>query len=310
MVMTETDITDLEVSMRVFVSGASGFIGSAVVPELINAGHEVLGLARSDEAAAAVAALGADVQRGSLDDLASLRSGAEASEGVIHLAYIHDFADMPGAARADRGAIDVFGEVLEGSDRPLMIASGLLGLAQGRMATERDVPSPGMHPRIASASAALALVERGVRTSIMRFSPSVHGEGDHGFLATLIGIARDKGSAAYIGDGSNCWPGVHRLDAAVLCRLGIEKAPAGSILHAVGDEGVPTREIAEVIGGHLDLPVVSVEAGEQAGEHFGWMGLFFGTDCSASSVATRELLGWEPTHPGLIEDLDLGHYFR
>jgi nucleoside-diphosphate-sugar epimerase len=292
--------------MRVFLTGASGFIGSAIVPELIGAGHQVLGLARSDAAAAAVAAAGAEVHRGALDDLDSLRAGAAASDGVIHTAFIHDFSDMPASARTDLRAIETLGAELAGSDRPLVITSGTAALPAGRVGTERDEPdrtSAGAH-RIPSEDAVLALATRGVRSSVVRPAPSVHGEGDHGFVPILIGIARDKGVSGYVGDGANRWPAVHRLDAARLYRLAVESAPAGSILHAVAEEGVPTRDIAEVIGRHLDLPVAAVEP-----EHFGWLGGFFAADIRASSALTRELLGWQPTHPGLIEDLDQGHYF-
>ena len=296
--------------MRVFVTGASGFIGSAVVPELIGAGHQVLGLARSDASADALAAAGAEVQRGALDDLDSLRAGATASDGVIHLAYIHDFSNLAASARADLGAVETLGDALEGSDRPLVITSGTLSLPAGRVATERDTPdagSAGSH-RIASEQAALALAARGVRSSVVRLSPSVHDEGDHGFVPALIDIARDKGVSGYIGDGSNRWPAVHRLDAARLFRLALETAPAGSVLHGAADEGVAVRVIAEVVGRHLDLPVVAI-APEDAGEHFGWLGGFLAADVPASSALTRELVGWQPTHPGLIDDLEAGHYF-
>jgi nucleoside-diphosphate-sugar epimerase len=307
--------------MRVFVTGASGWIGSAVVPELIGAGHEVVGLARSDDSAAALTAAGADVQRGTLDDLDGLRSAAAASDGVIHLAFKHDLAftgNMAGAAEADRSAIETLGEALAGSHRPFLIASGFLGLAPGRVATERDMPelSPadasstgGPATRAANAQMTLSFASRGVRSSVVRLPPTVHGDGDNGFIAFVVGIARDKGVSGYIGDGANRWPGVHRFDAASLFRLGLERAPAGSVLHAVADEGVPTRDIAEVIGRHLDLPVVSIPH-EQAGEHFGFMAAFLGIDSPASSALTRQLLGWEPTHLGLIEDLEQGHYFH
>jgi nucleoside-diphosphate-sugar epimerase len=305
--------------MRVFVTGASGWIGSAVVPELIGAGHQVVGLARSDASADALAAAGAEVRRGTLDDLDILRSAAAASDGVIHLAFKHDIAfsgGFQGAADADRRAVETFGEVLAGSDRPFAIASGTLGLALGRVATERDghdlAATPltgGAHTRMANAEMTLSLASRGVRSSVVRLSPTVHGEGDHGFVATLVGIARAKGVSGYIGDGSNRWPAVHRLDAAHLFRLALEQAPAGSTLHGVADEGVPVRAIAEVIGRHLDVPVVSV-APEDAGEHFTWLGGFLGLDSPASNALTRELLGWQPTQPGLIDDLDKGHYFH
>ena len=306
--------------MRVFVTGASGWIGSAVVPELIGAGHEVIGLARSDASAAALTAAGAKVQHGTLDDLDSLRSAAAASDGVIHLAFKHDIAfsgNFQGAADADRRAIETFGEALAGSDRPFVIASGTLGLAPGRVATEQDGHDSdadvapligGAEIRRANAQLTLALASRGVRSSIVRLTPTVHGDGDHGFLATLVDIARAKGVSGYLGDGSNRWPAVHRLDAAHLFRLAVEKAPAGSTLHGVADEGVPIRDIAEVIGRHLDLPVVAISP-EDAAEHFAWLAGFLAADSPASSALTRELLGWQPTQPGLIEDLEKGHYF-
>jgi nucleoside-diphosphate-sugar epimerase len=297
--------------MRVFVTGASGWIGSAVVPELLGAGHQVLGLARSDSSAAALTAAGAEVHRGALDDLDSLRAGAAASDGVIHLAFIHDFSDYEAAAQTDRRAIETLGAALEGSDRPLVIASGILGLATGRLATERDAGDrdSAAGPRIAGAQATLALAARGVRSSVLRLPPSVHGEGDHGFVATLVAIARAKGVSGYIGDGSNHWPAVHRLDAARLFRLALETAPAGSVLHGVADEGVPVRDLAEVIGRHLNLPVVSISP-EDAGAHFGWLGAFLAADAPASSALTQEEMGWHPAQPGLIADLDEGHYFQ
>ena len=304
--------------MKVFVTGASGWIGSAVVPELISAGHQVIGLARSETAAAALATAGVEVHRGTLDDLASLRSVAAASDGVIHLAFKHDIAfsgDFQGAVDADRRAIETFGEVLAGSDRPFVIASGVLGLTPGRMATERDPepnaarPTGGPAGRLDNAEMTLSFASRGVRSSVLRLPPTVHGEGDDGFMATLIRIARASGVSGYIGDGSNRWSAVHRLDAAHLFRLALEKAPAGSVLHAVADEGVPIRNIAEVIGRHLALPVVSISP-EDAGKHFTWLVGFIGLDSPASSVITQELLGWQPVHPGLLADLDQGHYFK
>jgi nucleoside-diphosphate-sugar epimerase len=293
--------------MRVFVTGASGFIGSAVVTELIEAGHKVIGLARSDSSARAVEATGAQVHRGDLEDLDSLRAGAQGADGVIHLAYNHDFTDYSGAAETDRRAIDALGDALVGSDRPLVVTSGLAGFALGRTMTEDDAADPNS-PRL-SEHAAMALTGRGVRVSVLRLPPSVHGENDHGFVPRLIEIARDKGVAAYPGDGSNRWPAVHRFDAARLFRLALEKAPAGARLHAIGDEGIPVRDIAGVIGRHLDVPVRSI-APEQAGDHFGWLGMFFSLDVPASSALTRELLGWRPTFQGLLDDLEEGHYFH
>jgi nucleoside-diphosphate-sugar epimerase len=306
--------------MRFFVTGASGWIGSAVIPELISAGHEVVGLARSDASAAALETAGARVQRGTLDDLATLRNAATASDGVIHLAFKHDIAFSGGfeaAADADRRAVETFGGALAGSGRPFVIASGTLMLAPGRVATERDGREPGSaahlrggpHTRAGTALLTLSLASRGVRAAVLRLPPTVHGEGDHGFLAALVGIARDKGVSGYIGDGSNRWPAVHRLDAAHLFRLAGEQAPPGSALHAVADEGVPIREVAQVIGRHLNVPVASVPP-EQAGEHFGWLAPFLGADAPASSALTRDLLGWQPAQPGLLDDLDKGHYFE
>ncbi|UXY23560.1 SDR family oxidoreductase [Streptomyces cynarae] len=301
--------------MRIFVTGASGWIGSAVVPELIDAGHRVVGLARSDASADALAAAGAEAVRGTLDDLGVLRDTAAASDGVIHLAFKHDIAftgDFQGAAEADRRAVDAFGDALAGTDRPFVLASGLVGIAPGRVATERDMPTIDGSPtsiRQATAQAVLALASRGVRSSVVRLSPTCHGEGDNGFTATLVAIARRKGVSGYIGDGANRWPAVHRLDAARLFRLAVEKAPAGSVLHGAAEEGVAIREIAEVIGRHLDVPRASV-APEGASEHFSWLGAFLRADAPASNTLTRELLDWEPTQPDLLADLDKGHYFH
>lgn len=303
--------------MRVFMTGASGWIGSAVVPELIGQGHEVVGLARSDASAAALTAAGARAVRGTLDDLDTLRAAADDSDGVVHLAFKHDIAftgDFQGAADADRRAVEAFGEALAGSDRPFLIASGLAGLPLGRTVTERDghgapdASATGPESRRATAELVLSLAPRGVRSSVVRFPPTVHGEGDPGFMATLVGVARRRGVSGFVGDGSHRWSAAHRLDAAHLVRLTLEQAPAGTTVHAAAEEGVPIRSVAEVVGHHLDLPVVSVPE-KDAGEHFGWIGPFLGADNPASSTLTRELLGWRPTRPGLLEDLDKGHYF-
>jgi nucleoside-diphosphate-sugar epimerase len=246
---------------------------------------------------------------GELADLDVLRAGASASDGVLHLGYVHDFSRMEDAADTDRAAIDVFGSALAGTGGPLLIASGVAGLQLGRPATELDTPAPETHPRVANAAAALALAEHGMRPIVVRFAPTVHGPGDHGFVARLVAAAREKGVSAYIGDGAHHWAAVHRLDAARLVRLAVDEAPAGgAVLHAVAEPGVRTRDIAEAIGRGLDLPVVSVPA-EQAVDHFGWIGMFFGMDCLASNDLTRERYHWTPTHASLIEDLDAGAYF-
>jgi nucleoside-diphosphate-sugar epimerase len=291
--------------MRIFITGASGWIGSAVVPDLVGAGHQVLGLARSDSSAAAITAAGAEVLRGDLDDLDALRAGAASSDGVVHLAFIHDFTQFEASIKADARAIQTLGAALEGSDKPLVIASGTPAVP-GRVATERDESAPGSPAagREANARAALVMAARGVRSSVVRLPRSVHGEGDHGFIAGLVGIARGRGVSGYVGDGSSRWPAVHVLDAACLFRLAVEQAPAGSVLHAVADEGVPTRDIATVIGRHLNLPTHSRPA-----EDFGFLGAVLAVDQPASAALTRELLGWRPVQPGLIEDLDKGHYF-
>lgn len=293
--------------MRVFVTGASGWIGSAVTAELIESGHEVVGLARSDASADAVRAAGAEVQRGDITDLDSLRAGAKGADGIIHTAFIHDFSAHEDAAAVDFAAVKLFGELLEHSGRPLVIASGILGMAS--VETDRVDPATAWSPRVRTEQTLLAFADRGIRSSAVRLPPTVHGDGDHGFMARLVRIAQENGVSGYVGDGTGTWPAVHRLDAAHLFRLALEFAPAGSPLHAIDDEAVSLREVAEVIGRHLDVPVASI-APEDAAAHFDWLGRFLAMDSHASSAITRELLGWEPTHPHLIEDLELGHYFR
>jgi nucleoside-diphosphate-sugar epimerase len=295
--------------MRVFVTGASGWIGSATVDELLAAGHEVTGLARSGASAAALEAKGAFVRRGDLDDLASIRAGAEAAEAVIHLANKHDWSDMAGTSAAERAAVQTIGEALAGSNRPFLLASGVAALTQGRPAAEDDAsPFHGPDsPRGGSENLALEFVGRGVHTISLRFAPTVHGAGDYGFIAIIAAVAREKGVSGYPGDGTNRWAAVHRSDAARMVALGLAKAPAGARLHAVAEEGVSTRDIAEAIGRAFDLPVTSIAPDDVQG-HFGWIGTFFGMDLSATSTMTRELLGWVPTGPTLIEDLDAGAY--
>ncbi|CAM3188160.1 SDR family oxidoreductase [Paenibacillus lupini] len=292
--------------MRIFITGATGFIGSAVVQELLAAGHQVVGLARSDKAAQELKENGVDIHRGALDDLDSLREGAAAADGVIHLAFNHDFLNFEAAAETDRLAIEAIGAALEGTGKPFVGTSGTLMLPPGRLNTEEAAPIPSTPRR--SEQTAMKLVEQGVRSSVVRLAPSVHGLGDHGFVKVLIDIARSKGVSAYIGDGSNRWPAVHRLDAASLFRLAVEAAPAGARLHGVGDAGIPFREIAGVIGRHLNLPLVSVSP-EEADNHFGWLSFAAKADSWASSARTQEILGWRPSHTGLIVDLEEGHYF-
>jgi len=305
--------------MRIFVTGASGWIGSAVVAELLGAGHEVVGLARSEVSAQRLEEAGASVQRGDIDDPDGLAKAADDSDGVIHLAFQHEVAwsgNFAAAAAADRRAVEAMGAALADSDRPFVLASGILGLTSGRVATEDDglVPSAEARANPAGRRAATALLTLslrgvGVRSSVLRFPPTVHGDGDHGFVATLVGIARQKGMAGYVGDGTNRWPAVHRSDAAVLTRLAVETAPAGSVLHAVADEGVPFRDIAEAMGRHLGVPAASLAAAD-AVDHFSHLGHFVSLDNPATAALTRELLGWEPTGPSLLEDLEQGHYFR
>jgi nucleoside-diphosphate-sugar epimerase len=302
--------------MRVFVTGASGWIGSHVVPELLGAGHRVSGLARSDASAAALAGRGVEVVRGSLDDLETVRAGAAAADGVIHLAFDHQKAfsgDFQGAADADRRVIEAIADALAGTGRPLVIAGGTLGVAPGRVATEADEPDVAHLPggpaeRAETARFTVSLASRGIRSVVVRLSPTVHGEGDYGFMARIIGIAREKGASGYIGDGRNQWPAVHVKDAALLFRLALENAPAGSTVHAVADEGVRLHDIAGAIGRRLNVPVISVSP-DDAPAHFSWLAGFLGMNSPASSARTRELLHWQPTHPGLIEDLETGHYF-
>jgi len=296
--------------MRVFVTGASGWIGSAVVDELLVNGHEVVGLARSDASAAAVESKGAAVQRGDLDDLDSLRAGAEQADAVIHLAFKHDFDNYAASGAAERAAVEAFGDVLEGSGRALLLASGTAIPGLGRPLTEADA-SPFSGPdamRGGSEALAVSFVDRGIRPVALRFAPTVHGQGgDHGFVAVLAGIAQRTGVAGYVGDGTNRWTAVHRLDVATMVRLALEKAPAGSVVHGVAEEGIETRVIAEALGAALGVPTASI-APDEAAAHFGWIGGFFGLDVPASSARTRELLGWEPTHPTLLEDIAAGAY--
>jgi nucleoside-diphosphate-sugar epimerase len=295
--------------MRVFVTGASGWIGSAVTDELLAHGHHVIGLARSDQSAATLEAKGATSHRGSLQDPDGLAKAAQDADGVIHLAFIHDFDNYAAAGRAEHAAVQAMLTALEGSDRPFLLASGLAAEVTGRQLTEDD-PSPFRGPdsmRGGSENLALDHAERGVRSVALRFAPTVHGMGDHGFIAQLTRVARERGVAGYVGDGATRWAAVHRSDAARLVRLALDRAPAGTRLHAVAEEGLLSRDIAGAIAGHLGVPAVAVTA-EDAEDHFGWIGRFFGMDITATSARTRTLLDWQPEHPTLFEDIAAGAY--
>jgi nucleoside-diphosphate-sugar epimerase len=294
--------------MHVFITGATGWVGSAVVQDLIAAGHRVLALARSGKGAEALAAAGAEVHRGSLADLDSLKRGAAQADAVIHAAFNHDFSKFAQNCAEDERAIQTIGAALAGSERPLLVTSGVALLAPGRTATEEDVQADSPAFPRKSESATAALVERGVHASTVRLAPSVHGHGDHGFVPRLIGIAREKGVSAYIGDGLNRWPAVHRLDAARIYRLALERGTRGNHFHAVAEEGVPFKQIAEVIGRRLNIPVVS-KTPKEAAEHFGWFAMFAGIDAPTSSARTRAQLDWKPVETTLIADIDHPAYF-
>ncbi|KAF8958714.1 NAD dependent epimerase/dehydratase family protein [Flammula alnicola] len=295
--------------MRVFVTGATGFIGSAVVEDLLAAGHQVVGLARSDASAKSLESLGVEVLRGSLDDLDTLKRGAAESDGVIHLAFIHDFSDFANSAKKDYLAIQTICAALEGTNRPFVGTTGTLGLTPGRLGREQDAGDPATLGalRLASEELALSFASKGVRSSVIRLSPTVHGKGDHGFVPALISIAREKGAAAYVGEGLNRWPAVHRVDAARLYRLALEKGSAGVRYHGVAEEGVPFRDIAQVIGKHLNVPVVS-KTPEEAVAHIGFLGTPAGIDNPTSSKQTQEALGWHPTQPSLLADLEQNYF--
>ena len=295
--------------MHVFVTGATGWVGSVVIEELRAAGHTVTGLARSEEAAAALAAAGIAVQRGSLEDLASLRAGASAADAVVHTAFNHDFSKFAENGAVEQTAIAAIGEALAGTGKPLIVTSGVALIKPGHIVTEDDVRDPSVPFPRDPETVALAFAERGVRVSVIRLSPSVHGTGEtHGFVPITIRLAREHGVAAYIGDGANRWPGVHRRDVARLYRLALERGAAKAVFHAVADEGVPFREIAGIIGRHTNLPVASI-ARDDAGKHFGWFAHFAQIDAPASSAKTRATLGWTPAEPALLDDLDSAAYF-
>jgi nucleoside-diphosphate-sugar epimerase len=300
--------------MRVFVTGASGHIASAVIPELLENGHQVIGLGRSDASAQAISALGAEVRRGDLDDLDALKAAAAESDGVIHLAFKHEAmrtGDFMGAVNSDLAAIQAIGETLTGTDKPFVTTGGTLMLAMagitGRPGTEDDTLPGG--PRVDAENYTTGLAQRGVRSSVVRLAPMVHSDLDHhGFTSALIGFARENGFAAYIGDGANRWPAANTYDIGVLYRLAVEKAPAGSTLHGVGDTGLPHKLIAETIAGQLGVETKSISA-EETPQYLGFLAPFAGFDNPTSNEKTRELLGWEPVHPGWVEDVQTGHYF-
>jgi len=298
--------------MKYFVTGASGWIGSQVTAELIAHGHQVVGLARSEDSAARIHAAGADVFRGSIDEPDALRAPADASDGVIHLAFNHDFSAHEAAIATDRAVMTALLETLEGSDRPFVFASGVLGKAASGVVATEDMaidPATAGSPRILNGELALGYADRGVRSVAVAFAPTVHGEGDHGFMSTYVAMDRLAGVSGYVGDGSHTWPAVHIADAAALVRLGTEQAQAGSVLHAVGEQGVKHRDIAEAIGRRLDLPVRAFATGEVAPQ-FAWLERFLGVDSQASSALTQQRYGWRPTHPTLVEDIDAGFYTR
>ena len=292
--------------MKIFVTGASGWIGSAVTAELIEAGHEVVGLARSDEGAAKVEAAGAKVQRGDLTDHARLRAGAEGADGIIHTGYIHDFSQMEKAATVDFEAVSLFGDLLEGSNGPLIFASGILGAVS--VETDRPDPETSWSPRLKTEAMALGWGEtRGIRSAAVRLAPTVHGEGDHGFIQAMVDFDRAAGKAGYV--GTTRWPAVHRLDAAHLFRVLAEEAPGNTIAHAIGEDAIELKSVAEVVGRKLDIPVVDLSP-EEATEQFTWLGRFLGVDSTASSAITQERFGWKPTHPTLLEDIEAGYYTK